>query len=557
MLIKRFFENVSKSFQRNKTLMLQCVVCVFLWGLLAHGYMYFSNNISHDSLNEFVLDDTVIKIKINSGRIFWLVYAFLVRGIVAVPAWIGLLSMVFLSVALFYILKIFRIKSLGVIVLFSGILTVNLSMVCLNGTFIHDADVNTLGCAMAVLSVFVWNRCKDKKICYLFGSIPLFFSLGLYQAFVSVTLTLMLFVCCLEILRGEKCKAVLLRGAKGLLMVVCACIAYFACVKIVCAIAGVTQKGGYNFIENLGALNMLGFVVLVAKAYMRSIVILFTTDTGLGFASFTSNIGIVVLTSLYLFAVGAFFIKRLINKRLTWQSRLFAVALILACPLAMNAIEVIANRGSYLLMSYAVWLAYLFGILLIREEVCDSLREKEPLTEVDAGEVSQDVQEPAKATAFDRVLAICKPIAYVLLSVILIGNVRQAHTFYTLKDFQGDATFSLMTRVIEDVDDCEGYMAGETEICFVGDIDKQIIYPHGYEEVKKLYFYKTALGWSNSPRYQEYFDYVMMIPVRLASDKTAKELRETEMVKDMASYPNAGSIKMVNGVVVVKWSEID
>ena len=40
-------------YEKNKKMLLFALVCTFLWGMLAHGYCFFDNSFSHDSLSEF------------------------------------------------------------------------------------------------------------------------------------------------------------------------------------------------------------------------------------------------------------------------------------------------------------------------------------------------------------------------------------------------------------------------------------------------------------------------------------------------------------------------
>lgn len=46
--------NYIDKLKRNRSCIILSILFTFIWGMAAHGYMYFNNSISHDSLNEFI-----------------------------------------------------------------------------------------------------------------------------------------------------------------------------------------------------------------------------------------------------------------------------------------------------------------------------------------------------------------------------------------------------------------------------------------------------------------------------------------------------------------------
>ncbi len=538
MKVGKIFKQAKEDFSRNKKTLLLCIGLAFLWGFLTHGYMYWTNAVSHDSLNEFIANDRVIDIKLNAGRIFVPVYEFLVRGFITVPPLIGLLSMFFIGLGVFVIVKIFDIRSTLLIVFAAGILTANVSMISLNGTFIHDADYDMLGLLLSILSVYVWKQCRDGKVKYLLGSIPLLFAIGFYQTYISVTITLILFVLILEALRGEKCKKLFVYGLKGIAMLLCAAVAYFVCLKVALAVTGITQKGSYNFTENLATLFPTQIFIVLAKAYLRSVyravmpITVFSTATN------------VALNGAFLAVVAFLFFRQVCRKETLKQNKLLAIGLLLLVPLGMNVCEVLANRGAHSLMYYAVCFAYLFG-LLMEQEVFGKAKKEEV--------ESVPVHTKPRKVAF----AWIQPLCYLLVGVVLFGNVRLANTFYSLKEHQKDATLSLMTRVVSRIEDCPDYVAGTTEVVFVGEIDEQLVQDEAYKKWEEFYIYYSSVGIGSAYYYQNYFKHIMKISVAVLPPKEWEEWRNNDAVKAMPSYPEAGGIQMINGTVVVKWSDYE
>ena len=91
----------------DERLLKQSFLYTFILGLIAHGYSFANMMVSHDSLNDFYVSDQWERA--GFGRIFYSIYISLTRGRIVLPWFIGILSLCWISAAVYLIVKIFDI----------------------------------------------------------------------------------------------------------------------------------------------------------------------------------------------------------------------------------------------------------------------------------------------------------------------------------------------------------------------------------------------------------------------------------------------------------------
>lgn len=177
-----------------------------------------------------------------------------------------------------------------------------------------------------------------------------------------------------------------------------------------------------------------------------------------------------------------------------------------------------------------------------------------------------DLMRCAFMLAYLLVLLLAEPVLYAArrikkvgaaLLVLCIGMVCwqyavQANQIYLKKDFENRFTTSLMTRIMTQVEQREDYVQGETTLLFAGNLNDQI------KERGELiqYWNYTGVG-SNTPiqswkLYEPYLEYMMGIEVVYCDGEKRWELVTSQEVKDMPVYPQEGSIRMIDDVLVIK-----
>lgn len=513
-------------FERNRNGMFLCVIATFAWGLVTHAYIFLHSSFSHDSLNEFNAAVFGNAWRIQLGRIFVPAYRFLVREAITLPWLIGVLSLLYISAAVFLTVKLFGIRSRLLTALIAGVYTANITVTATAATYIHDLDCNMLALALAVLAVYLWKRFHKG---FLYGMLPLCVSMGLYQSYLSVAITLVILYLVLQLLDGHPFAEVFGKGLKSLGMIVGAGVLYYLAIQLVCRITGLSLVSGtYNSMDSILSRPVPEILYTVVTGYIQ---------VGYKLCTAVSAYpgGLVLAVHIVMVGIsGAVVLFRIVQREIGVPEKLLALLLLALVPLGMNVTYILTGGMSHDLMQFAFWLAYLF-VLLIAWWAVDRKLLRKPV-----------LQYGQRCAAVG------------LVFVVLWGNVQTANAAYLKKDLEQQASLSLLTRIVYRMEDCPGYVTGQTPVVFVGmpdaALENQVAgFERLYEMVGNEIGY--ALGVAGQSYYQAYFDNVLQNPAVMADEGTWFRFRKDDRVAAMPCYPAEGSVGMLDGVMIVKLGE--
>lgn len=504
-------------YEENKKWLWFSLIAAFVWGLAAHGYCFMDNNVSHDSLNEFQSAILGNDIKIGSGRFFVPLYRDLLRSDVTLPWLIGVLSLLWIGLSVFLVVRIFRVRSRLTVVLIAGIFTVNISVSATAATYLHDLDCNMFSLLCAVGAVYLW---QERKRGWLWGIPLLTVSLGIYQSFLFTAAALAMMVCILDLLDKRPFSEVLCHGLKAIAMMLLAGGAYYILLRLVQKATGIALSAGdYNSLDLMLGLTPAVLAQMVVQAYQdffQRFLNAYSTYPGI----------LVNLFSLFLLAsVVCILLVGIVRGKLGWKETLLLVLLAALLPLAMNMIYVLTLGGSHDLMVYSIWMLWLLVVLL-----GDWLRGKVGFAGLQRG------------------------VIVAVVALLLYGSVQFSNGMYLKKDMEHDAYLAMMSRVVARMEACEGYVAGETPVVFVGMPQSLNYIAPGFKD----YWNVTGMMSSDvifmpvKSRYQAYFDYVLGVPLLLAEDAQWTQLLNSPQAEQMPPYPASGCMQMQEGVLLVK-----
>lgn len=503
--------------EKYKKQLFFAMAATFFWGLLAHAYCFFNGNFSHDSLNELHSAIFGNNLRLVSGRYFVPLYRDLLRSDVTLPWLIGVLALFWNGLAVFLTTRIFRMENKKLIFLTGGIFITNITVSATAATYIHDLDCFMFSLLCAVTAVWLW---QEWKWGWLPGAVMLTVSLGMYQSFLFAGVVLVMMRCIFWLLEGEKFAPVFCRGLKAIGMILLGGIGYWVGLKISGRISGIAlSSGDYNSLDLMQGITFKTILPLIAQAYRDCLSRLwnaYSTYPAILVKAMTAVLALVSLTALVLGL-----------KKLGWKERLLLVVLVALLPLGANMIYVLTIGASHDLMVFAIWLLWLFALLL-----------------------SDGMCRNGKHRAFRWQ----KWLAMLMVAVLLYGNVQFANGMYLKKDLEQDAYLSLMTRVVDRMEQCEGYIPGETPVVFVGVFEYLNPVMPGFKD------YWNVTGMTSPDvitapeisRFQAYFDYILNVPVLLADDYRWYGTIYSEETASMPTFPAAGSVAMQDGVLVVK-----
>lgn len=503
----------------DKKSLILCFVSTFILGLAAHAYGLLNNIFSHDSLNALYADADENLAKIAVGR-FLVPVVRVFRGPVAIPWLIGIIAMVFIATSVFLVLKIFDVKSKTATVIISAFMVTNATVTALTATYVHELDIDMLALFLSCIATYFWK--KSKKIT---GLIPvvifLVCSMAIYQSYAEVTVTLIIMSLILEAIENGKIKDIMVKGIKGAASVGVASAVYFLLNKFIC-----------NFF-NTSALERVDVTSaydnsIIQRAYLmiKTIAISFFTPP-----TVISTVIIAAANGLLFVGLAGSVIMLWKKNRLPIATRAFTVLLIAMLPVGMNFISLLTHDMVHDIMIYSFWLLYVFAAVIFFRYFDNKNKD-------------------------DIKFQVLRFVAFVCAGVVIWNNILVSNTAYLKKDMEQKATISLLTRVIDDLENYDDYVIGESEVAFSGYPEIHQLYP-GFDKVSRL----TGLQFTMSTGAMDYtsffngydnmFQYYLNYPINVSDTDYHKDRR----VEAMPSFPQQGYIQTIDGVIVVKLGE--
>ena len=126
--------------------------------------------------------------------------------------------------------------------------------------------------------------------------IPVVATLGLYQSYVSITITLVMMVSILELYQGKPWKEVFFPGLKAAAMVIAGALMYSVLLKAVPVLAGLDlTEGDYNSLDSMLRLTPVGIIKLIGTTWISTVFSLVTVTSGLSLYVSAAVQGILLL----------------------------------------------------------------------------------------------------------------------------------------------------------------------------------------------------------------------------------------------------------------------
>jgi len=507
-----FIEKYEHFIKQEKTRFITACASVFILGLIAHAYGFLNLTISHDSLYEFYLSESDILHKIGLGRFMGPIYQFIFHGRISLPWLNGLLALFWLSVSVWMTAYMFSITDKLRIALIAGIFSINITVTALTATYIHDLDADMFAIMLAVGMVFLWHQ-EEKTV--WFGVPLLVLVLGLYQSMISVAISLIMISSILALLQGKKAADVIRKGLQAVCIIFIAGIVYMLAVKLSCHFAKIDLSSEYNGLTNIynRSWELKHHIKLLWWTYSYWSKIFLCSSRSV-YEMFLLHIPLVIS------AIAAIIYAMRI-KSLLVSNKILVLAIGTLLPLGMNFSLLLSNGMGHHLMLYAAWLMYLLIILMTDWFASTSVTSK----------------------IFPQT---CRVITVVFLVLIFVTHVQTANCAYVKRDLERQATLAFMAAVNRDMNKQQGYVAGKTEIVFIGDVPT--VFPEAFDNIRHI----TGMEAGSPITYthEAYFKYILQTPLRLSKNKVPEKF--TNLMK---AYPKNGCMQWYGNILVIKLSD--
>ncbi len=510
--------NDVKNILKDKRLHLS-LIATYIIGLVAHGYCYFNLLYSHDSM--IVYQDNEYAWQISLGRFIAPLYC-KIRGSIYAPALVGFLSLLFIALSVYIIVNLLDFKSKIQIVLVSAVMTTGVTVTLLNATYFKDVDIYMFSMLCALFGAYLINK-------YKFGFIvaPLFFviSLGGYQAQLQIAVFVIMILILDNILTGKETKIIIHRISKNLISLFLGLILYYLVTNVVLKITGIAmESNSYNGLSKVGNYGSLGNIKdSICAVYIR-VASYFTKNATSAISTrliMCINIAIFLIMFISLIIV-------ILKKRVKGCNLVILIVLVLSMPFGINFVCFISQGLQHTLMMQSFVLVYVLALFISNYVVSLNIR-------------------PTN----NKLIKFMIPAFIVMLTFNNVVYSNQTYVYKTLVIQNTEITF---TRILDRVEQTDGYVVGETPVAIIGKLDITNGYRFATEQTGlnsgdyATTYYKTYVRFINN-----YLSY----PMNILPQEKADELATQSYIENMTAFPAKDSVQMVDGTLIIKLSDVE
>ena len=432
------------------------------------------------------------------------------------PSVNGFLYIALLAVAAALLVSVLKIRS-KVSAVLVGALFVAFPTVTATMIYRYTTIFYGISAVLAVLAVWVVGKFRGSL---LISAVLVGLSMGIYQAYVPLTIALFVLQLICAGLRGEADGKKLVRnGLADCLALVIGLAVYFAGMKICNAIFGV-ELVDYQGVSTMGSISASQLPQLVVKA-LKAVLLLPVRDY-----CGVANRALMRIAYLLLGILTPAMVLWILVKKIRHVGTCVITGLLLvAFVLAVGFVEVMVPDGwIYTLMVFS------FSLL-----ACAPLVILECLPREDRKKVTEGFR-----------------LAVTLLVVLLVFFYGYyANVNYTAAYYAGEQIDNYLSGVVLRATMTEGFTT-DKQWALLGDIQDPLLGSPWEDEISY-----TGLGFTqyllNQYSRRAWIKNYVGYDYPRADAETITALAETEEVKSMPCYPNAGSIRVIGDIVVIKF----
>ncbi len=484
-------------------------------GILAHGFALFNKFSWHDDLFFMFSPGSTV----TSGRwalhlLSWLEDLFFMDGHFSMPLYNGIIAILCVALSASLVVDLLKIRS-G---LLSGCLgCIMVAFPAITGIFAYNFTIHYYMFALLLMVAAAWLMCRGRHWWSWVLAIVLCSSgLGIYQALLSVVLFLLLMDAIMGLTEREEKISVL---AKRILL-------QFLCLALIMAL---------YFIANDLFLKKLNMTLYYPASETGNVTVPeYLARVGRAYAEFFNPVRYEswdmypyrIHTMYYLMLAG----DLLLSLRLLWLTArkrkgiaLLLLVLLALIPLGCNFTFVLADHV-HGLMTYGQVMQVAFFVFLF-----DRLELRLP-----------------------RLRQLVSGVSAAVLAVTGLLYVRLANECYLKAEFQQQESISFFTTLITQIKSSEDYRA-DRPVLFVHEmsiIDPTVTDIREMDAIRTVSYQFTTLEYINNYTWAEFMElWCGFTPVYCRD----RELEKMPEIQAMPRYPDAGSIQLVDDILVVNF----
>lgn len=335
--------------KKNKTIMIFTFILLFL----THLPLMTKNIISADILlNNYFYNGYSWEISL--GR-FSLYLVGIIKSFITVPHIDLIISYILISITIVLIIDLFKVKDKTKIILI--ILVIALSPITSTTLLFNYCSIGyTLALLSSTLAIYLYKNIKNKYLKILIPTTLIVIALSMYQAYLSLIVTLFIVYLLFEILNKKNIKDTL----KYLFVIILGIIMYFTIMKLSLLVFHINMSS-YSNANSIDIKLLLNIPQKILDSYKLFYEFYFT-NTIIKNTYIHNNI----INLLIIITILIELIYKIFKNKLSTTKKLLVLLIILLLPIALNSIIfVISDTKLQLLMASSYLLVPIIMILLI------------------------------------------------------------------------------------------------------------------------------------------------------------------------------------------------
>ncbi len=455
------------------------------------------------------------------------------RNNIAVPFITTLNSILIMGFINLLVIDLFEIKSkiFKILTILSVVLAPSLCMTLL---YSYTADAYLLAMFFSLFTVYAFDKIQNKKWGTIFGMASFIMMLATYQSYMGITVGLILMLAVKKLISEKNSSLSVLKELflKAILLIFSA-ILYLIITKILLHINGLTMSTYKGTNEISISSILVSLVPSIKNAYLAFFKYFFADGIILNRAWRRETLFLILFALFFVIYLGIFIkvMKKENRSKEIWVRFLLATVLLMGLPIALNLVVILAP-GNEIYYLIATQMILIFPLILTMFE---KLNEN---------------------SAFENLVNWA---VVIISSVILITYFLSIVVTYQTIELTYNQAKTVANRIVSRMEQYSGYRSGMNKL-FAGVID-DVNFP------KTLDIYNLALTngmrssilhatyWGQEKTWKNFMNLYCGIPIEFCKDYEYYSIVNSEEFKQMDIFPGENSVKIIQDVMVVKFTQ--
>ena len=387
-----------------------------------------------------------------------------------------------------------------------------------------------------LLSFFALILLKSPKLInVLFSGILFCLSVGIYQGYLPLIVSLMLIYLMIRIFDiEENAKETGFFAIRCAVSIVLGLVLYFVINNLFLAVSQVelTEYQGLDQMGNVFAYSLFDLMSNALKSFFN---LPFSIQFGINTTRF------IRVSILVIFIISTCYFIYLVSKvNISAIRKLVCILLFILFPFAANSIFIICPSANiHTLMVYALVCIFFLPIVLL---------------EIDKRIITDSDDVSAKKWTH-KINSFVSAIMCVLLSLVCLNYVWLDNGNYTAIYYENQETVSYFNRLATRIQSVPGYTT-EMKVAIIGNSFSDPLHASYFDNQDPFEFVGTSADYiDNKYTRDKWFKHYLGYMLSLASEDEIALLSKTKTVQNMQVYPDDQSILVYDGYLIVKIGE--